>query len=314
MSRGRHWSQLRKYDGFDILFRRPKRFSQSPMVDLDRFESQFRASVKERPVFEPPDVRSVLIITDLDATSARSLEGKVKTFLSALDVNKIEWRTIGADEIHGVRSMLDHVEKAQPSLIVSYRHLFEDDKDLPHSLGTYADMLIQALTTPVLLLPNPHRPDLTDKLRATQRVVLVTDHIVGDQRLVNWGLCFVNNTGLLQMVNIEDDQVFKRYIEVISKIPDLDTELAHKSIERQLIHEAEDFLSAWAAGIKADYAQLDVETLVQLGHSSQDYIRIAQDADADLVVFNTLNEGQLAMHGIAYALAVELLHRPLLML
>ncbi len=284
------------------------------MVDLDRFESQFRASVKERPVFEPPDVQSVLIITDLAASEATALQAKVKTFLSALDAEAITWTTIGADDIDGVRSMLDRIEQTQPSLIVSYRHLFEDDKDLPHSLGTYMDMLIQALTTPVLVLPNPHRAELMAKLDGTQRVVVVTDHIVGDQRLVNWGLRIVNDDGHLQMVNIEDDQVFKRYVDVISKIPDIDTDTAKQTIERQLIHEAQDFLNAWAEGIKADFKQLEVETLVELGHTTRDYIRIAQDAEARLVVFNTRNEGQLAMHGIAYALAVEMLERPLLML
>ena len=121
------------------------------MVDLDRFESQFRAAVKERPVFERPDVRSVLIITDAARVAADEIEARVRRFVDVLSPDAQTWRTLDASEIDGVKGMLDHVERAMPDLIVSYRHLFEDDKDLPHSLGTYADMLIQALTTPVLL-------------------------------------------------------------------------------------------------------------------------------------------------------------------
>ena len=284
------------------------------MVDLDRFESQFRAAVKERPVFERPDVRSVLIITDGDREAADDIEARVKRFIAVLAPDARTWRTLDKTEVDGVKGMLGHVEQVQPDLIVSYRHLFEDDKDLPHSLGTFADMLIQALSTPVLLLPNPTRPESKDKLTGTDRVVVITDHIVGDQRLVNWGLRFVSEQGHLHLVNVEDDKTFERYVEVISKLPDIDTEVAAAGIERQLIHEAEDFLQAWAESIRADHPSVVVETLVRLGHSSRDYMEIAREAKADLLVFNTRSDDLLAMHGVAYALAVEMLDTPLLML
>ncbi len=284
------------------------------MVDLDEFESQFRAAVKERPVFERPSVRSILVISDLDRAAADALEARLQQFLKVLEPDVQSWRTLDRDQYSGVKEMLAQVEQTYPDLIVSYRHLFEDDKDLPHSLGTYADMLIQAVSTPVLLLPNPHRTPPTDKLTATDRVVVLADNIVGDQRLVNWGLRFVTSDGHLHLVNVEDDQTLNRYAEIISKIPDLDTETASRSIERQLLHEAEDFLSAWAKSIHVDFERISVDPLVRLGHGARTYMDIAREADAQLVVFNTIKEGQLAMRGVAYALAVEMLDTPLLML
>ena len=283
------------------------------MVDVDEFESQFRASVKERPLFQRPDVRTVLLMTDLAPEPAATLERRARAFLSVLG-EEAQWSTIVQGDVDGVRGMLEHIERVQPDLIVAYRHLYEPDKDLPHSLGTYADMLTQALTTPVLLLPNPLRSDIEPKLFGTQRVVVMTDHIVGDQRLVNWGLRFVDAGGQLFLVQVEDDLVFRRYIEVISKIPDIDTEVAEQTIGERLTHEAEDFLDAWAQSIHTDFSHIAVETHVRRGHTTRDYMAIAREAKADLLVFNTREMGQLAMQGIAYALAVELLDVPLLML
>ena len=282
------------------------------MVDLDRFESQFRAAVKERPLFERPRVGSVLIVTDLEADEAHALESRVREFLNVLEPDEPAWTTVTGQQIDSVKAMLSVIEARQPDLIVSYRHLFEPDKDLPHSLGTYADMLIQALSTPVLLMPNPLRPTAVRK--NTEDVVVITDHIVGDQRLVNWGLRFVADHGHFKMVNVEDDLVFRRYMDVIGKIPDIDTDTARSSIEHRLLHEAQDFLDAWAKSIQTDFAALKVDTVVRLGHTTRDYMQLVEDDEVDLVVFNTREEGQLAMHGIAYALAVELLDTPLLML
>ena len=50
-----------------------------------------------------------------------------------------------------------------------------------------------------------------------------------------------------------------------------------------------------------------------LGHHLADYKKLVAEHDVDLLVFNTKDEDQLAMHGIAYSLAVELRDTPILM-
>ena len=45
-----------------------------------------------------------------------------------------------------------------------------------------------------------------------------------------------------------------------------------------------------------------------------EYKRLIDEHAVDLLVLNTKDEDQLAMHGIAYALAVEMRQIPLLML
>ena len=50
------------------------------------------------------------------------------------------------------------------------------------------------------------------------------------------------------------------------------------------------------------------------GHHLAEYKRLIEQQEVDLLVLNTKDENQLAMHGMAYALAVELRQIPLLML
>jgi hypothetical protein len=45
-----------------------------------------------------------------------------------------------------------------------------------------------------------------------------------------------------------------------------------------------------------------------------EYRRLITEHRVDLLVFNTLDDDQLAMHGLAYPLAAELRQIPLLML
>lgn len=285
------------------------------MLDLDQVESQFRASVKVRAVITRPDVAKALIIHDLEGDAAERFVNRVRAYLHTLDDEQlVEWEVAGKAEVDGVRSMLARVEETKPDLIVTYRLLFEDEQDLPFSLGTYADMLTQATSSPVLLLPPPHHDAFVRTTENTDRVLVVTNHIVGDSELVSWGLRLVEKGGELSFAHVEDDAVFERYIEAIGKIADLDTEIAKREIERTLLQEAKGYLEEAAAAIAKDHPNVKTKLTVRRGHTVKDFEEIVEDGQHDIVVFHTKDEGQLAMHGVAYSLAVELNHRALLLL
>ena len=59
---------------------------------------------------------------------------------------------------------------------------------------------------------------------------------------------------------------------------------------------------------------LTVETVVAMGHRLSEYEQLIREHEVDLLVMNTKDEDQLAMHGLAYPLAVNLRSIPLLML
>ena len=281
------------------------------MLDLDQIESQFRASVKTKPVFERPKVESALVVTDLDGPESKSFGDKVKTFLKA--VGELSWTTIGKDDYSSVSGVLKQVEEHKPDLIVTYRHLFESE-DLPYSLGTYAEMLTQATSTPVLLCPRPKHSKFEEAMENTDRIMVVTDYIIGDAKLINWGLLLVENGGRLRLTHVEDDATFERYIEVIGRIPGIDTAFAKEMIEKQLVKDAVEYIEAVIEGVKEERPEVQMVSTVRMGHATSTYKALVEEQETDILVFNTRDEDQLAMHGVAYSLAVELLDRPLLML
>lgn len=283
------------------------------MLDLDQVESQFRATVKVRPALERPAVEHVVVVSDATSRASRTLLDEYQKFLKPLG-SEIRWTILPSKETKTVGRMLEAVEAARPDLVVAARHLFEDDVDLPFSLGTHADMLTQAIQTPVLLTPHPRSASFPKALEPLSRVLVVTDHIVGDDRLVSWGLRFAEAGGELCLAHIEDDAVFGRYIDAISKIPDLDTEFAKTAIDERLLGEARIYMEDIASQLGEKYPEVTVKQVVERGHTVTDHSRIVSDQGVDLVVMNTKDDSQQAMHGVAYSLAVELVHIPLLLL
>ena len=51
-----------------------------------------------------------------------------------------------------------------------------------------------------------------------------------------------------------------------------------------------------------------------MGHYLNDYRRLLDEHEIDLLVLNTKDDEQLAMHGLAYPLTVELRETPMMLL
>ncbi len=282
------------------------------MLALDEVESQFRAALRVRPKLELPVVDRVVLLTDRPASESRRMLTPVARFLSVLSPARFEvW---SEDLTRGIVPLVDHLAASPPDLIVTYRHLFEANWDLPHSLGTYADVLIQDAPVPVLLLPHPNVPNLALGAMSTARAMVVTDHIVGDTSLVSWGLRLVQRGGVLNLCHVEDDAVYRRYINAISKIPGLDTELATEGIERRLLAEAEAYVVDVRALVEKTFPGIACVPVIRRGHRIQEHLEIINGAEVDVVIANSKDDGQQAMHGTAYSLAIELMRTPLLLL
>ena len=80
------------------------------------------------------------------------------------------------------------------------------------------------------------RDDLDDRLAKLERVLVVTDHLTGDDRLVNWGVHLCPESGRLVLAHVEDDHTYDRYIDVIGKLKNLDTDTA-ADVTRKLARE-----------------------------------------------------------------------------
>jgi nucleotide-binding universal stress UspA family protein len=280
-------------------------------VKLDEFESVFRSAVKTRFHLNAPEIESALLVSDMEPEHNELLSSSVKSFLGLGE--NVEWSTMGVGEEEGVAEILDRVRRNPPSLVVCYRHVLGQGAQLPYSLGSSVDTLTQATDVPVLLVPRP-KNDEVSMPKTTARVMVVTDHLTGDDRLVNWASHLCNDDGTLFLTHIEDQRILDKYLDVISKIPGIDLEVATEKVPKKLLDMPLDYVESTAQVLAEHDIHEKVVPIVQLGVPVTDYESLVEEHDVDLLVMNTKDSGQSAMHSLAYALSVEIRDRPLLLL
>ena len=285
------------------------------MTNVDQFESVFKAATKTSFAYRTIEIEKVLMVTDLDEGPAQQLSDQVRNFLTVLGEDEsVNWRTVKGDEFQTVKELLDLVEKEDPDLICAYRHLHSESWRWPYSLGEELDVLTQITSSPVLVLPHPKAQPLDEILQGTRSVIAITNHLTGDHRLVNFAAHFTEEKGTLFLTHIEDEAVFRSYMDVISKIPTITTDAAEEEILRQLLKEPHDYIRSCRDTLQAEGLALKIQEIVTLGHHIADLTRLVEDHQVDLLVLNAQDEDQFAMHGQAYSLAVELRKIPILML
>lgn len=283
------------------------------MTQLDQFESVFRAASKALFEYERIAINSVLVVTDQEEDAARRTGEQVVKFLGVLD--DADFRVVGGKEFEDVPELLGLVEDHRPDLICTYRHLHSESWRWPYTLGEYVDVLTQVTTTPVVVLPHPDAMRASDHaLQQTGVVMAMTDHLTGDARLVNYAVRLTEPRGKLFLTHIEDEGTFERYVDTISRIPSIETDDARKEILGRLLKEPGDYIQSCRTVLEEEGLELNVVSIVRLGQHIREYQDLVEEHQVDLLVFNTKDEGQLAMHGLGYPLAIELRQIPLLML
>lgn len=282
---------------------------------LDQFESMFRSALHEVFHYAPPKLHRIAVVTDLDDTASEALRDEVKASLAHLGgEGAIDWlllpRSAWASEAPAIPALLQQLGALQPDLIVSQRHLLGSVRDLPHTLGSVVDTLSQAQPAPLLLLPPEGglRPD------GLERVLAVTSHITGDDLLVSWAVKVTMDHGRLFLAHVEDDVTLERYLDVISRIPELDSDDARARLPQKLLDLPRDYLASIGAVLTEHDISETIVPIVRMGHALTDYRHLADAHDVGLIVVNGRDDRQRAMHGLAHALAIELRHRPMLVL
>lgn len=284
------------------------------MTKVDQFESAFRAAAKTPFEHRRVEVGSVIVVCDLEGGAADDFGARVRSYLSVLERGEnLRWTVVGGADFSTVPELLERVESERPGLVCTYRHLRSESWRWPYTLGEYVDVLTQVTTTPVLVLPHPQRP-AERPVRDTDVVMAMTDHVLGEDRLVNWAARLTDDGGRLVLAHVEDQAGFERFMDAVSKIPSIDTDDAREEILARLTGDARDYMLSCARTLAEAGLPLTVEEVVATGHHLGEYRRLIQEHDVDLLVMNTKDEDQLAMHGLAYPLAIEVRSIPLLLL
>ena len=288
------------------------------MTKIDQFESIFRAASKEKFEQEEVPVDRILVITDQDQKTTDRFADEIRAFLKGISANyqpKIE--CINGDQFKSVEQLLELVSKQKPELICTWRNLHTPACEFPYSLGVYVDVLTQATDVAILLMPNPDQQSKEEieqlESTGTNKVMAITDHLSGDHHLVNVAARLVKEGGHLMLTHVEDQKTFDRYLEAIQMIPEIDSELARESLMERLLAEPLEYIDSCRGTIE-ESEKVKVDALVTVGHTLKDYRRLIEENEVDLLILHTKDEDQLAMHGVAYPLAVELRDLPMILL
>lgn len=281
------------------------------MSQIDEFESIFRRAEREPFAYTPPELNRVVVLTDQDKAFAASVETSLKTFLPALGEATVD--VVTGDQFSTVTELVETLEKLSPSLVVTFRHVQEQELVPQHSLGVYLDVLTQTLRAPVLVLAGTAaEPQLPEA--AAKSVLVLTDHIRGDARLISSAAAVAPPEATLHLAHVEDDLVFKRYLATIDRIPEINSDAAREHLEATLLGDAREYMEAAVIGLEEANVPHETELHVLRGHRLRKFKALMERTSADLCVFNTKDDDQLAMHGMAYAIAVETVDRALLLL
>lgn len=286
------------------------------MTQIDQFESIFRAASRSVYTFQDWNINQTLVISDGTRKDAETIRDQVSTFLgAAMDVEHLEWTLTSGDDFSSVRGLLQLVETHQPSLVVCRRNLHVKADEFVYSLGVYVEVLTQVMDIPVLLLPTTEiKIGETPWHAESKNVLAVTDHLDNDSLLVNSALKMTAEGGRLILAHIEDERMFERYMHAIERIAEIDSDVARDTIRERLLLDPKNFIDSCRTEIEKHEPGIQIESLVKMGRTLADYRNLVRSHEVDLVVLHTRDEDQLAMHGLAYPLCVELHETPLLLI
>ncbi len=286
------------------------------MSQIDQFESVFRSAVKAVFEYSQIDIQNVLVVTDLNKETSQPLLTNLKLFLQHPEAEvERDFFIITSDEFQSTNDLLELLGQYSPDLICTYRNLHSNAWRYPHSLGEHLDVMLQKTDIPIMILPHPEAGYKAEHaLKDTTDVMVVTDLQAVNDRLINYAAAFTKPDGNLYLTHVEDERVFERYMDAISKIDVIDTEVARKRLAEQLLKEPEDYFNSCAQLLKQHYPQLKVSSLVLFSQLVAEYRHQIESRKLDLLLLSAKDERQHAMHSVAYPLAVELRQIPLLLL
>jgi nucleotide-binding universal stress UspA family protein len=286
------------------------------MTRIDQFESTFRSAAHDRLQYEAIQFKKILLISDKSEAESAPILDSLKKHLSVLNTpSGPSYSLLAGDKTVSTENLISEAESSGADLICTWRNLHTQDWRMPHGLGSQLDVLLQKVNIPVLVLPHPDADYSSAHANInTDKVMVITDHLANDDRLVNMAVRMTAPNGILYLTHYEDEDVFERYMNAISKISTIETESARQSIRAQLLKEASYYIETCREVLKEHHLSITVESHVAFGHRlSSCHDHIARQ-EIDLLVMNTRDDDQMAMHGMAYPLAVELREIPVLML
>ncbi len=286
------------------------------MSAIDQFESAFRSASRETYHFKRIPITRILIVCDLNGDDATTFAESIKPFLAHLGLhNTLDWQILNGDQFNSAEDLLERVQNIQPDMICTYRNLHTRAWQFPHSLGVHLDILLQRTPVPVMVVPHPEANLKADHaLNDISSVMAMTSHINRDHRLIDYAASMTQDNGTLYLAHIEDKNTFERYMEAISKISAIPTDQARELLSKQLLKDPLEYIGSCKKGLTDAEVNLTLKPIVSFGKHLSEFKQHIESHTLCLLIMNAKDEEQMAMHGLAYSLAIEFRHIPLLIL
>ena len=246
-------------------------------------------------------------------------DGEDTTYLSQLEPffdgvsAEVKLTLIPREQSRSLDKLIELLDSHSVDLICTYRNLHTPYGAFPYTLGGHVEVLTQVCETPILLTARPERLGGA-RMEAPQRVMALTDHFEEHPHLIDAATSMLKEPGALILSHVEDSATFEHYMKAISKIPSIDTDQARGEIERQLMSSAESYINHTRDAIASVHPHVQVIGEVKMGHQIAEHTALVAEHRVDLLVIDTKDEDQLAMHGLSHPLSIELSELPLLML
>lgn len=286
------------------------------MSEIDQFESVFRAAFHEPFKYEHKTISSILFLGDLGADALASTFERVTKMLDPVFTkDHPQFSYIQVKPENTTQDILNNIEAQQADLIITYRNLYSNAWQFPHSLGEQLDVLIQRTSMPVLVIPHPlSEYSSGHAMQNTDRVMVLSDHLNTENHLTSIAADFTHPNGELSLFHFEDQIAFDRVISTISKIPAINTDTAKFAIKEQLAVESHQYMDSCQAKLKDTHPNITIKKQCIFGKLLESIKEFIQVNKIDLLVMNTKDQDQLAMHGLSYPIAVEIRQIPILMI
>jgi hypothetical protein len=278
------------------------------MPNVDQFESLFRSAAREPFIYREPEIRRVMVVSDKTGGRLDLFAETGKSFLRVVSNRKdVEWVVVGGDRFQSASDLLLVAKEVKPDLIYTYRNLHSDAWRYPYSLGEHLDVLTQITTVPVVVVPHPDSDYAAQHaLKNTNQVMALTNHLAGDHLLVNIAAWMTEADGVLHLAHFEDDVEFEHTIEAISRIPEIDTDLVREKLRDRILKDPMDYIESCRTVLSEEGAPFNVSSNIRFGHTLSECRKLIDEKAVDLLVMNTKDKDQQAMHGLAYSIAIEL--------
>ena len=277
------------------------------MLKLDHFASVFRAADKDIISIPKYTLSKVLLVTDV--SHEKSIE--IWKRWEALFFQNVEVTILHGEESKDISLITQKVDASRCDLIISYRCLHSENWQYPHAIGSYVEVITQLTSTPVLLMP--HILEDTQEYAPPESIILISDDLTKEAELLGWACSFRGHKSRYTLVELENLAHFNRMLDAIAKIPQIDTEIAQEKIMSQLQKDSQEWVERSQALLE-EWDRSPSLSRTQIAQSCMSScVELVEKEKAELIVLNTKDEDQLAIHGLVYPFMVQFRHIPLLL-